>query len=165
MQIKRILLIKPAYQDPHYKYNDLPAGLGYISQALDNNNIYNTVFDMHLNKKVENLFKAIDRFLPEMIGLSLMSYKFERHYYLINSIKSTFSDIPIVVGGPHVSTFRENVLNKCRSIDFGVTLEGDETIVDLCNNIDNPSFVKGLIYRENGKVCYTGDRPFIKNLD
>ena len=50
MPVKRVFLIKPAYKDSYYKYNDLPAGLGYISQTLDNNNIANMVFDMHLNK-------------------------------------------------------------------------------------------------------------------
>lgn len=163
--MKRVLLIKPAYHDSHYKYNDLPAGLGYISQALDNSNISNKVLDMHSDKKISNLFKGIEKFSPELIGLSLMSYKFLRHYELINAIKDKFPNIPIVVGGPHVSTFREAVLKKCKSIDFAVTLEGEETIVELCNNINNPSLIKGLIYRENDKVCYTGDRPFIKDLD
>lgn len=147
--MKRVFLIKPAYHDSHYEYNDLPAGLGYISQALDNSNISNKVFDMHNDKKIGNLFKTIEKFSSELIGLSLMSYKFLRHYELINDIKDKFPNIPILVGGPHVSTSREAVLKKCKSIDFGVTLEGGETIVEPCNNINKPSLVKGLIYREN----------------
>lgn len=165
MPVKRVFLIKPAYKDSYYKYNDLPAGLGYISQTLDNNNIANMVFDMHLNKKIEHLFESIKDYLPELIGLSLMSYKFLQHYKLIDKIKTRFPHIPIVVGGPHVSTFREGVLRKCESIDFGITLEGDETIVELCNNMNRPSLIKGLIYRENGTTHYTGDRLFITDLD
>ena len=165
MKIKRVFLIKVAYDDSYYSYNDLPAGLGYISQALDNYNIDNTVFDMHTNSKIDVLFNAIKDFSPGLIGLSLMSYRFLKHYELISSIKEKFTDIPIVVGGPHVSTFREEVLEKCRDIDFGITLEGDQTIVDLCKKIDKPSLVTGLIYREGGKVLYTGDREFIKDLD
>src|SRR3990167_7425596 len=94
-----------------------------------------------------------------------MSYRFLRHYELITLIKSNCPNIPIVVGGPHVSTFREDVLRKCESIDYGITLEGDETIVELCYNIKSPSLVKGLIYRENSDICYTGDRPLITDLD
>lgn len=165
MKVNRVLLIKPAYQDSYYKYNDLPAGLGYISQALDNNGIDNVFFDMHLTKKHDNLFAYIKQYSPELIGMSLMSYRFMRHYDFIDSIKTKFPNIPIVVGGPHVSIYRERVLEKCRFIDFGVTLEGDETIVDLCNNIETPSNVKGIFYRENDKVIHTGDRPFIEDLD
>ena len=46
------MYIKPAYKDSYYAFNDLPAGLGYISQALDDNNIDNMIFDMYLSKKV-----------------------------------------------------------------------------------------------------------------
>ena len=155
MPVKRVFLIKPAYKDSYYKYNDLPAGLGYISQALDNNNVDNIVFDMHADKNTDNLLETIGKFSPELIGLSLMSYRFLRHYELITLIKSNCPNIPIVVGGPHVSTFREDVLRKCESIDYGITLEGDETIVELCYNIKSPSLVKGLIYRENSDICYT----------
>jgi len=165
MPVKRVFLIKPAYKDSYYKYNDLPAGLGYISQALDNNNVDNIVFDMHADKNTDNLLETIGKFSPELIGLSLMSYRFLRHYELITLIKSNCPNIPIVVGGPHVSTFREDVLRKCESIDYGITLEGDETIVELCYNIKSPSLVKGLIYRENSDICYTGDRPLITDLD
>ncbi|MHC4487648.1 MAG: B12-binding domain-containing radical SAM protein [Planctomycetota bacterium] len=165
MKINRVLLIKPAYQDSYYKYNDLPAGLGYISQALEDNNIEHIVYDMHLEKKLSMLLKTIAQFSPELIGLSLMSYRFMKHYDLIECIKTEFPRIRVVVGGPHVSTFREEVLNKCRYIDFGVVLEGDRTIIELCNNIDNPSLVKGLLYRKNGNVRFTGDRLFIEDLD
>ena len=144
MKIKRVFLIKVAYDDSYYSYNDLPAGLGYISQALDNYNIDNTVFDMHTNSKIDVLFNAIKDFSPGLIGLSLMSYRFLKHYELISSIKEKFTDIPIVVGGPHVSTFREEVLEKCRDIDFGITLEGDQTIVDLCKKLINHRWLPDL---------------------
>lgn len=162
MKINRVLLIKPAYQDSYYKYNDLPAGLGYISQALEDKNIEHKVFDMNIQK---NLYDTIGAYRPDLVGLSLMSYRFLNHYQLIERVKRTFPHIKIVVGGPHISTFREEVLRKCGYIDFGVVLEGDRTIIELCNNIDNPSIVKGLLYRENGNVRFTGDRSFIEELD
>lgn len=31
MKIKRVFLIKVAYEDSYYNYNDLPAGLDYVS--------------------------------------------------------------------------------------------------------------------------------------
>ena len=165
MKISRVFLIKPAYKDSYYAFNDLPAGLGYISQALDDNNIDNMVFDMYLSKKVEDLFNAIELYKPELIGLSLMSYRFLEHYKLMDNIKDKFPTIPIVVGGPHLSTYREEVLKDCKSVDFGVVLEGDETIIELCNNINDPSLIPGLIYRGKKEITYNGDRPYIKDID
>lgn len=163
--ISKVLLIKLAYKKSYYKYGDLPAGLGYISQALLNANIDNAVYDMYLNKDISNLFGTIADYKPGLIGLSLMSFRFLEHYKFINSLKTRYPDIPIVVGGPHLSTLRESVLSKCKSVDFGITLEGDETIVDLCKNIENPEVIKGLIYRDEESIIYTGDRPLINDLD
>lgn len=163
--VSKVLLIKLAYKKSYYKYSDLPAGLGYISQALLSSNIDNAVYDMYLSKDISNLFRTIADYKPGLIGLSLMSFRFLEHYKFINSLKTRYPDIPIVVGGPHLSTLRESVLSKCKSVDFGITLEGDETIVDLCKNIENPEVIKGLIYRDGESIIYTGDRPFISNLD
>ncbi len=165
MKIQRVFLIKPAYKKSHYRYSDLPAGLGYISHALDKNGIDNIVFDMYHNENVDNLLRAIEDYRPDLIGLSLMSFKFLDHYKLIDSIKTRFPSVLIVAGGPHVSMMRESVLAKCLSIDYGITLEGDNTIIELCNNNANPHEIKGLLYRHGDKILYTGDRPFIDDLD
>ncbi|MBI5245400.1 MAG: radical SAM protein [Elusimicrobia bacterium] len=165
MKVQRVFLIKPAYADSYYDYNDLPAGLGYVSQALEDHGIETRVFDLHLSEGSKKLFAAIKAFAPQIIGLGLLSYRFKKHYELIDSIKAEFPGISIVAGGSHVSTFRERVLERCPSIDFGVVMEGDETIVELCGNVDDPSKVKGVLHRAAGGVRYSGDRPFIQDLD
>jgi anaerobic magnesium-protoporphyrin IX monomethyl ester cyclase len=209
MQISRVLLIKPAYEDSLYNFDDLPAGLGYISHALDESSIENWVFDMKIDGDLDSLYQMIEERAPQLIGLSLMSYRFLNHYTIMEKIKDRFPHIPIVVGGPHLSLYREEVLRKCKAVDFGVVLEGDETIVELCNKIDSPSEIRGLLYRvsssqevgiddpgdrlafirdleknrpgkvtkikelrfysggdvDGGGIVYTGDRPYIKDVE
>ena len=63
-----------------------------------------------------------------------------------------------------MSLFREDVLRDCTAIDYGIVLEGEETIVALCRKEDAGS-LKGLIRRRDNEVVYNGDRPFIKDLD
>ena len=75
-------------------------------------------------------------------------------------------DVHIVAGGPHISTLREKVFSNCASIDYGITLEGEQTIVELCQEDLALSEIQGLIYRdEDQKVIYTGDRPLCGDLD
>lgn len=162
---KRILLIRPDYQDSHYEYTGLPAGLGYISEALERAGIEHKVFDMSLNRKKEQLQKCISIFKPELIGISMMSFKYKDHYALADFIKEKNPCIEVIAGGPHVSTFREDVLKECRSIDYGVTLEGEFAVKELCLREVKPKDVKGLLYREGGNVIYSGDREFIVDLD
>lgn len=163
--INNVLLIKPAYKDSYYQYTDLSAGLGYIAHALDRAGIENHFVDMGVNTNISFLFDEIKKLKPDMIGISMMSYRFKDTYKLIGEIKKSFSNIMIVAGGPHISMFRNETLHDCSELDFGVVLEGDETIVDLCNNIDYPYKVKGLIYRHDNEVLYTGDREYIRDLD
>ena len=58
-----------------------------------------------------------------------------------------------------MTIFKERVLEDCSAIDYGVTFEGEETLVELCG--DRPAAeIKGLAQRSEGNVVYTGDRDF-----
>lgn len=56
-------------------------------------------------------------------------------------------------------------MDENKVIDYGIVLEGKQTIVELCCGQFSISDIKGLIFRENGKVPYTGDRKFIEDID
>ena len=55
-------------------------------------------------------------------------------------------------------------MEQCKSIDFGVTREGEITLIELCQGLDYEK-IKGLIFRKNDEVVYTGEREFILDLD
>ncbi|MDP3791515.1 MAG: radical SAM protein [Candidatus Omnitrophota bacterium] len=162
---KRVLLIRPNYKQSHYEYVGLPAGLGYISESLKKGKIAHKVFDMSLGYSNRDLLESISSFNPDLIGISMMSFKYRDHYALADFIKDSFKNIKIVAGGPHISTFRARTLEECISIDYGVALEGEDTILELCSGMKNPEEIKGLLYREGGKVLYSGDRDFKIDLD
>lgn len=163
MRYKRILLINPPYTGARVKIV-FCAGLGYVAETLKTSGFEYEVLDMSLGYNYRHLKKRINGFKPNLIGISMMSYRYKETYGLIKKIKKDYAGIDIVVGGPHISLFREKVLYDCPQIDFGVVLEGEETIVQLCNG--NPvNSIKGLIFRQANSIVYNGNRPFIKNLD
>jgi anaerobic magnesium-protoporphyrin IX monomethyl ester cyclase len=161
----RILLLMPGYRKSHYEYAGMPAGLGYVSESLLRSGFDSqVVVDMRLGYDYGHLAKVIRQFKPDIIGASLMSFRHKDHYALLERIKKDFPDVKIAAGGPHISTYREKALVECRAIDFGITLEGDDTAVELCQGRE-PLHIKGLIYNDEGQIKYTGDRPFITDLD
>lgn len=166
MRFKNILLVRfPYYGTFLGSASSMPVGLGYIAEMLYNNKIDYDIFDMGLSghdKKM--LIKKIETYKPDLIGITLMTMHYKFHYQDITEIKKQFPKTKIVVGGPHVSTFRDQVLEECRDIDYGIVLEGEESILELCSgkSIEN---IKGLLYRKNDKVFYNGDRAFIQELD
>ena len=144
-----------------------PAGLGYVSQALCQAGIPNAVVDFQLDTDLSTLKQRCQRFAADLVAVSMLSsFGHRRGYAVIESVRDWLSNVAIVVGGPHVSTMRERVLQDCGAVDFGVTLEGEETIVELCRSDAPISDVQGLLHREpGGSIGYAGDRPFIEDLD
>jgi len=165
MTFKRVLLINADYPESHYRYAGLPVGLGFISEALSGARIENEVFDLSLERNFKKLREAIESYKPDLIGYSLFTFRHLHNYRVMMNIKESFSSIRIVAGGPHLSTLREKVLQDCGAIDFGITIEGEDAIVELCKGTA-PEDIKGMMYRSSaGEIKYSGDREFIKDLD
>ncbi len=74
----------------------------------------------------------------------------------------------VMVGGPHPSIFREELLEKYPFIDIVVFGEADNTIHEIISRIEKGSSlegIKGVAYRENGKILRNEQNPLIKDLD
>lgn len=160
----RVLLVNPAYQASDYRTPSLLSGLGYVSEALSETGIENRVVDMALGYSESDLMRIAREYSPDMFGFFLMTYRYRDHYRLISEIRQKFPEAALVVGGPHVSTLRQEVLKSCAAVDYGVVLEGEETLVELCTGKD-PASIAGLLWRADGVVQYNGDRAPIEDLD
>jgi len=169
MRYNRVLIILPSYPGSFFSSSSyLDAGVGYVSESLNVAGIDNVVFDMSLYPDRDKLMSQIQKFNPDLIGITMRSLNFKRHYALVAEIRQRFPHIHIVAGGPHISTFREKALHSCPELDYGVVLEGEQTIVELCKDTLPLSEIWGLIYRNrksDGGIAYNGDRPFCHDLD
>ena len=119
---------------------------------------------MLLGYSLKNLKAKVDTFRPDLLGISLFSNKYKVSYKLIESIKRYWPLMKIVVGGAHVSCLREKVLEECQAIDFGVVLEGEEALLELCRG-ESLEKIKNLIYRQKDKIISNEVRDFIDDLD
>ena len=165
---KRILLVNP----PHPGFLGLGyepnISLGYLSQALQTESlqaegVVHRVLDMAAGYAPEDLWRSLRDFQPDLIGVTLVTLDYLNSLDLIRRIKKRTAAC-VVVGGPHVSSLRAAVLQSCPEIDFGVVMEGEQTLTELVMG-KAPAEIRGLLYREQGKVIFTGERPFQKPLD
>lgn len=164
MRYKRVLLLFPDYKGGHFGALRPPAGIGYLAETLRKNQIEYDILDMAVGYSTDDLRNKINSFNPDLIGISMMSFMYKRSYDIIKFAKQVKPDAPVIAGGPHISTLRENVLNECPEIDYGVFLEGEDAIIELCRG-ENESDINGLIYRKDGAVIVNNERPFRDNLD
>lgn len=166
MPFKKVLLINPP--SSAFLGSSRPSlGLAYLGEVLQDNSFEYDVLDMRLYKEkraINELRDKLSYFDPDLIGFSLYSFEFIKTYELIKRVKSLYPNKSIIVGGPHISTLREEVLNDCASIDYGVVQEGEYSLIELCQG--RPfNEIKGLIHREGEHVVYNGDRDYILDLD
>lgn len=162
MRFKKVFFIIPDLKG-FYGWPSFPhTGVGYISTFLESHGIEHEVLDMNLGYKVKTLKRKIQSFKPDLIALTLYTYKHSLTYELITQIKKDF-DIPIVVGGPHVSLFKTKAL-KGNLIDFAIKNEGERPLLHLCigKELDE---IPNLIYSNNGTPVENSNQPFYEDLD
>ena len=121
---------------------------------------------------MEKTVEEIEKFSPDIIGLSATTANSTGAYHLSYIIRDKFPDALIIIGGPHATSMPEDVLTRS-SINLVITGEGELSFTEIVKTYDkvknkNPSnynLVKGLAYMEDGKVKRTGLMPIIENLD
>ena len=162
---KRVTLITPPTFESHWGAVRPPVGLGYLSERLQQQGIEHQIIDMGLGYSVKQVQQRIASFQTDLIGISMTSLFHQAVYRILEALKHRFPDIPIVAGGPHISTLRQQVLEECAAIDYAVTLEGEDALIELCQG--KPIYqIQGTLYRsDQHEIAYTGDRPFIMDLD
>jgi anaerobic magnesium-protoporphyrin IX monomethyl ester cyclase len=160
---KKIILVQPHYPTSPFPGPRLPVGLGCLAEQLIKRNIDYEVVDMNFTD-FSSLETKILSFQPDAIGISLMSLDIQHNYAFITAIKRRFPAITLIAGGPHVSFIKEETLLDCSAIDVGIVYEGEDSLIEFIQS-GSPKAIKGLIYRDSGRVVYNGDRQFIQHLD
>lgn len=163
-RFERVFLISPP-SSSRYGALRVPAGLGQIAQALQERSIEYECLDMRLGYSFNDLKKRLANFRPDLIGISMITLEYKNTYKMISDIKALFPDVKVVVGGHHVTILKEKVLEECKPIDFGIVGDGEEAIVELCEDHLNLGEIKGLIYRRDGEIISTGPRNPVEDLD
>lgn len=160
-----ILLIRPnSTNNKKDTYITFPLGIGYIASVLKKQNHNVFVIDLTIEDvNYESLTERIKIINPEIIGISALSYSYNQVKQLSAYLKSVI-DSKIILGGHLAYYSYEIVLNKTQ-IDICVIGEGEITIVDLLQNMNQLNKVKGIAYKQNGKIIVTEPRELIQNLD
>jgi len=123
-----------------------------------------------LKDKYHPIWKEIEEvvvsFSPDIVGLSTMTNSYPAALIIAKIVKK-ISKATVIMGGSHPTILSEEVAED-DNVDFVVKGEGENTIVDLVNCIEqkiDPISVRGILYKKDGKIIKTPDRGFIKNLD
>jgi len=163
MRFARILFVVPFLRGIYGWPAQPHTGIGSLVSYLTRKGIRCSVIDMNLGHSFSEFRSRVDCFEPDLIGISLYTYRFDRSNKFVRRVKRACST-PIVIGGPHVSLFRKQAV-RWAGADYGVKQEGELTLEELCAGRDMEE-IAGLIYRTpSGVTVENTDRPFLSDLD
>lgn len=145
-----------------------PLGIGYMAAMLMKKNHSVRIIDMKASDMgFSQLVKLFKKNKFDLIGVTALTFTSKEANRVVELAKKHTS-AKTVVGGAYVSIVKEKALEKNKFIDFGVYGEGEYTIMELVEALEDnkePEGIKGLIYRKDGEIVVNPPRPPIDDLD
>ncbi len=145
-----------------------PLGIMYIASMLEKKGHKVEILDCQVeefgHKEVED---EIRRRKPDLVGISAMTFTLIDAILIAKTVKRIDPGIKVAVGGSHVNIYPNETI-KLEEVDYVVLGEAEFLFTEMVDNIDKPEKLKqtkGLLFKENGKVIYTGPVGLIEDLD
>ena len=167
LRINHVFLIKPtsaAFSNfPPLNLLSLAAFLrvtGYAARVLD----------LGYPEDVADLQALKDENRPVFFGITATTPEFPEAIRLVRDLKTRFPEVPVVMGGIHVSALGTDALAEAGA-DFGVCGEGEETLAELVIALAaggpgaDLSGIRGLILRDGDGYHANPARPVMKDID
>ena len=191
--MKILLVYPPWFKLLGEEYNEIPLGLCYLAGFLNKNGHNCKILNLDLSKKNKRksskyMYNSFQRYLgiinnkdhkvwkeiliyikdfkPDIVGIHIKTGSYKSGCNIAEVIKQNFPDLKIVAGGPHATIMPEETA-KFGTFDFVIRGEGEETFLDLVNNLENNKSVneiKGLTFF-NKKLFNNLPRELIQNVD
>ncbi|KWT87091.1 B12-binding domain-containing radical SAM protein [Candidatus Magnetominusculus xianensis] len=163
----KVAFINPSLR-PESKRRQLPVGLAYIMTAVKKVGYDFDLIDMDINNmSMSELASIMDNTTYDIcaFGCIVTGFRFARE--IADIAKRSNPNIVIIAGNSVASSIAEILLNNTK-VDIGVMGEGDITIVELIQTIETKkplSEIKGIAFKDNGKIFYSPPRPPVQNID
>ena len=142
------------------------------SPFLDDSKIYSPMANLYLKSFLAREFPEINITLGDdnysldnlgqferfdAIGLSVMTPQREEMNKLARALKSQYPNKTLIVGGPHVKHYKEEVIAN-KDFDFVVPYDGERPLRDICLGLANGRVLEDVMSREDIKSAPRPDR-------
>jgi len=146
-----------------------PLGILYIAAYVEEQTSHEVaVIDAQVDElSYEALSKRISDFAPDVVGISAMTLCLFDVIKVIETVRQVAPKAKVVLGGPHVHLYPDETI-KLKGVDYLILGEGEVSFVKLLEAFEDKvrfSEVKGLVYREDGKIKKTGMSELVADLD
>lgn len=171
--INRVALVNPYFQKQTQAIAQItvgpPLGLAYIASALERNGYTVNIIDANAERlSFEETVSRILKSKPDLAGFSAVTPTIGICHQFAARVKKEKTAIVTLAGGIHPSSLPEETLKECAGFDFLIRGEGELALVQLLGALNNNTGldnIKGLVYRNSGRIIVNGAADSIENLD
>jgi anaerobic magnesium-protoporphyrin IX monomethyl ester cyclase len=144
-----------------------PIGIMSLSSVIKQAGHECVLFDQ-ANPDTPNsvIIDRINREQPALVGLSFLSttsYPYAK--MLAREIRATNQKVKLAFGGVFASLNASLVKLQCPEVDFVCRGDGEQLLLDLLANFENPQAVASLTWMKNGQVIQNPNRAMERQLD
>ena len=138
-----------------------PTDLMYLAAVAENAGLEAKINDYSQNGDYEADLKE---FNPDYLVVNIATPTLEHDLDAVKKAKEICPNVITIAKGAAFLTLAEKIIKEHNELDFGILGEAENTLKEILE--DKPKAeILGLYYKENDEVKFTGNRPFIEDLD
>lgn len=127
-------------------------------------------FKLKIHELEDNWVSVLEKdfkdFLPNIIGITTNCGNYPIVIEISKILKKLNEECLIFLGGPQAGAVPIQTLREYKSVDFIIEGEGERTFEMLIKHkFKNFEDIKGVYYRKNNTIIYTGERCVMEDLD
>jgi anaerobic magnesium-protoporphyrin IX monomethyl ester cyclase len=147
-----------------------PLSILYLAAVLKDRGVEVSVLDQPaLGLTVKEAVHWVEKENPDVLGFSTLTSSGQTAAVISTKVKEKNPNVTTVFGNHHATFNAERILRKYPSVDIVVRGEGEKTVVELADCLENGGDLKevrGINFRnKEGKMVSTPDQHLIKDLD
>jgi radical SAM superfamily enzyme YgiQ (UPF0313 family) len=141
-----------------------PLGLMYVAAGVRQNSTHRPqIWDLCLEDTLsqESIRQGIRARCPDAVGVYATSFTLWEAQLIARTAKSVRKDLPVIVGGPHVSLYPRETL-ALDGVDYIVRGEADfitPALLDCLQKGSLPENIPGVGYVRHGQPVLNGEGP------
>jgi radical SAM superfamily enzyme YgiQ (UPF0313 family) len=169
-----ITLINPPFSDKNtdyffYQKGRYPhPGISYIGGYLEKRGLDIRIIDAkYYDYAIADIIELLKKDDNKIVGLTSNTSEINNTLNLIESIKKSFPEKFIILGGIHACALPEETVSASPYLDAIAFTEGEGVLFDLAASTDIYDVlpgVPGVIFRQNGQIINNGRRELPTSL-
>lgn len=138
-----------------------PTDLMYLAAVAEKAGLEAKINDYSQNGDYEVDLKE---FNPDYLVVNIATPTLEHDLDAVKKAKEICPNVITIAKGAAFITLSERIIKEHNELDFGILGEAENTLKEILEEKPKAEIL-GLYYKENDEVKFTGNRPFIEDLD